>query len=250
MGIYEQAKKAREAIKLAFLKENWEYVFEIFKEFLAGDMNHFARVPSSYVKWEEVFEPTAKITVFAMSMMPLDVDSSVYVPLTENITFYDIAEGLMAAYTFGRFDIQFMPKARLVQEKTGKRISLRRVKRFMEELGVMKNGMLTGIGQALAKVLIYGAVNRTSVAESTYLSMLLANTLLTEMRQFNSDSVRISMLEAITRYKMIMNTIREWQKTAPKLYLREIPIHYSWEDAIKDIALILVEKKEDFRFTV
>jgi hypothetical protein len=214
-------------------------------------MKHFERVPSEYVSWEEVFEPTAKMTVFAMSMMPLDVDSSVYVPLTENITFYDIAEGLMAAYTFGRFDIQFMPRARLMQERTGKRTSLRKVKRFLaEELGIFKGDVMTGVGQMLGKALIYGATNRAStVVESVYLGALIANTLLAEMRQFNEESVRMFLLETIARYKRISSTVREWQKNAPKLYLRELPIHYNWEDAIKDGTLILAEKKEDFRFT-
>ena len=244
MGIYEQAKKAREAIKEA-LNGNWERSFEVFKEFLE-DMKHFERVPSEYVSWEEVFEPTAKMTVFAMSMMPLTVDSSVYVPLADDVTFYDIAEGLMAAYTFGRFDIQFMPRAR----RTGKRISLRKVKRFLaEELGIFKGNVMTGVGQMLAKALIYGTANRSSIVESVYLSVLVASTLLAEMKQFNEESARTTLLETITRYKRISSTVKEWQRTAPKLYLREVPLFYDWEDAAKDAALMLVDKKEDFRFT-
>jgi hypothetical protein len=245
MDIYE---KARAAIKEA-LKGNWEHGFETFQEFLAGDMRYFARVPSPYVKWEEVFEPVAKVTVFAMSMMPLMVDSSVYTPLTDDVTFYDIAEGLMATYTFGRFDVQFMPRARLVQERTGKRISLRKVKRFLAEgLVIFKDNVMTGVGQMLAKALIYGAANRSSIVESVYLSMLVASTLLAEMKQFNEENIRLTLLETIARYKRIVNTIREWQRTAPKLYLRELQLFYSWEDAVKDI-VILAEKKEDFRFT-
>jgi len=247
MDIYE---KARTAIREAFLKGNWEHGFETFQEFL-GDMNHFARVPSPYVGWNEIFEPVAKVTVFAMSMMPLEVDSSVYVPLTDDVTFYDVAEAIMAAYVFGRFDVHFMPRARLVQERTGKRISLRKVKRFLVELGIFKDDVMTGVGQMLAKALIYGAANRKSIiVESVYLSTLLANTLLTEMKQFNDESVRMTLLETITRYKRIVNTIMEWLRSAPKLYLRELPLFYDWEDAAKDVALILAEKKEDFRFTV
>jgi hypothetical protein len=244
MGIYEQAKKAREAINEAFLNGNWSRGFEVFKEFLE-DMKHFERVPSEYVSWEEVFEPTAKMTVFAMSMMPLTVDSSVYVPLADDVTFYDIAEGLMAAYTFGRFDIQFMPRAR----RTGKRTSLRKVKQFLVELGIFKDGVMTGVGQMLAKALIYGAANRASIVESVYLSMLVASTLLAEMKQFNEENIRLTLLETITRYKRISSTVKEWQKTAPKLYLRNLPIFYSWGDAVKDMALMLVDKREDFRFT-
>jgi len=248
MDIYE---KARNAVKEA-LAGNWERVYETFNMFLTGDMKHFTRVPSPFVEWEEVFEPVAKATVFAMSMMPLTVNSSVYTPLTDGITFYDVAEALMAAYTFGRFDVNFMPRARL---QAGKRISLRRVKKFLEDLGIFRNFrdgvVMTGIGQMLAKALIYGAANRVStIVESVNLSALTAYTLLAEMKRFNEESVRMFLLETIARYKRISFTVREWQKSAPKLYLREIPIHYSWEDAVKDVALILADKKEDFRFTI
>jgi hypothetical protein len=215
MDIYE---KARAAIKEAFLKGNWEHGFETFQEFLAGDMKYFAKVPSPFVGWNEIFESVAKMTVFAMSMMPLVVDSSVYTLFTDDVTFYDVAKGLMAMYTFGRFDVQFMPRARLVQERTGKRISLRKVKRFLtEELGIFKDDVMTGVGQMLAKALIYGAANRSSIVESVYLSMLIATTLLAEMKRFNEESVRLTLLEAITRYKRISSTVKEWQRTAPKL---------------------------------
>ncbi len=249
MDIYE---KARKAVKEALTGE-WEYVYEVFSTFLEGDMKHFARVPG-FAEWDEIFEPVAKTTVFAMSMMPLAVDSSVYAPLTDGVAFYDVAEALMAAYVFGRFDVRHMPRARLMQEKTGKRIGLRRVKQFLEDLGIFRNFrggvIMTGIGQMLAKALIYGATNRTStVVESVYLGALIANTLLAEMRRFNEESVRMFLLETTARYKRISSTVREWQKTAPKLYLREVPIHYGWEDAVKDVALMLVDKKEDFRFT-
>ena len=247
MGVYE---KTRNAVKEALLKGNWEHGLETFQKFLEGDMKYFARVPSPFVEWEEVFEPVAKMTVFAMSMMPLEVDSSVYAPLTDDVTFYDAAEAIMAAYVFGRVDARYMPKARITMQKTGKRVNVTPLKKLLKELGVMRNDTLTGTGQALAKALIYGAANRTSiVAESVYLSMLLANTLLAEMRRFNEESVRMFLLETIARYKRISSTLREWQLKAPKLYLRDVPIHYSWEDAVKDVALILAEKKEDFRFT-
>jgi phosphoribosylaminoimidazole-succinocarboxamide synthase len=158
----------------------------------------------------------------------------------------------MAAYTFGRFDANFMPRARLMQERTGRRINLRRVKQYLEDLGIFRNFrdgvIMTGIGQMLAKALIYSAAGYTLTAESVYLSALVANTLLAEMKRFNEESVKTILLETIVRHKRISSTVREWQKTAPKLYLRDIPIFYSWEDAVKDVVSTL--KKEDFRFTI
>jgi hypothetical protein len=246
MDIYE---KARNAVKEA-LAGNWEHVYETFNMFLAGDMKHFARVPSPFVEWEEVFEPVAKVTVFAMSMMPLTVNSSVYAPLTDDVAFYDVAEALMAAYTFGQFNVNFMPRARLIQERTGRRVNLRRVRQFLEDLGIFRNGVvMTGIGQMLAKALIYATAYRISAAESVYLSALIAYTLQREMKDF-VDTARMTIMETITRFKRISNIVKEWQKTAPKLYLRDLPIFYSWEDAVKDVALTLIEKKEDFRFTI
>jgi hypothetical protein len=247
MDIYE---KARVAVKEAFLKGNWEPGFRTFQEFLEGDMKCFAKVPSPFVEWEEVFESVAKVTVFAMSMMPLSVNSSVYTPLTDDVTFYDVAEALMAAYVFGRFDARYMPRARIIMQRTGKRIDVAPLEKLLEGLGVMRGGMLTGVGQALAKALIYGATNRTStVVESVYLSALIANTLLAEIKRFNEESVRMFLLETTERHKRISSTVREWQKNAPKLYLRDVPIHYNWEDAVKDVALMLADKK-DFRFTI
>jgi len=244
MDIYE---KARGAVKEA-LTGKWKRVYEVFNMFL-DNIKHFARVPG-FAEWDEIFEPIAKVTVFAMSMMPVTVDSSVYAPLTDNVSFYDVAEALMAAYTFGRFDVNFMPKVRLMQ-RAGKRVSLRKVKRLLEELGIFRGGVMTGVGQMLAKALIYGATSRTStVVESVYLGALIAYTLHAEMKRFNEESVRMFLLETIARYKRISSTVREWQRTAPKLYLRDVPIHYNWEDAIKDVALMLADKKEDFRFAI
>jgi hypothetical protein len=246
MDIYE---KARNAVKEA-LAGNWGRVYETFNMFLAGDMKHFARVPSPFVEWEEVFEPVAKMTVFAMSMMPLAVDSSVYTPLTDGVAFYDVAEALMAAYVFGRFDARHMPRARILMQRTGRHIDVAPLEKVLEELGMMRGGVLTGIGQALAKALIYGATVRGPVAEGFYLSALIAYTLLAELRQLRHESVRMLLLEAIARHKTISAAVREWMRTAPRLYLRELTIHYNWEDAVKDAALMLADKKEDFRFTI
>jgi hypothetical protein len=246
MDIYE---KARKAIKETFTGK-WESVYEVFNTFLEGDVKHFARVPSSFVRWEDVFLPVAKVTVFAMSMMPVAVNSSVYTPLIGDIAFYDVAEALMAAYVFGRFDVRYMPRARILMQRTGKRVDVAPLEKLLEELGVMRGGVLTGVGQALAKALIYGATVRGPVAEGFYLSMLVAHTLLAELRPLRHESVRTLLLEAIARYKTIGATVREWMKTAPKLYLRELALFYGWEDAVKDAALMLIDKKEDFRFTL
>ncbi len=69
-------------------------------------------------------------------------------------------------------------------------------------------------------------------------------------KRINEESARTFLLETIAWYKRISSTVREWQKAAPKLYLRDMQIHLSWEDAVKDVALTLVDKKEDFRFTL
>jgi hypothetical protein len=245
MDIYE---KARKAIKET-LTGKWESVYEVLNTFLEGDVKHFARVPSSFVKWKDVVEPVAKVTAFAMSMMPVAVNSSVYTPLIGDIAFYDVAEALMAAYVFGRFDVNFMPRARMMQ-KTGRRIDVAPLEKLLEELGVMRSGVLTGVGQALAKALIYSATVRGPVAEGFYLSALIAYTLLAELRPLRHESIRTLLLEAIARHKTISATVREWMKTAPKLYLRELTLFYGWEDAVKDVAITLAEKKEDFRFTI
>ena len=91
--------------------------------------------------------------------------------------------------------------------------------------------------------------------ESVYLSALVAYTLQAEMRGFVGNrgfdgSGRSVILEAIARHQRIIGTIREWLRSAPKLYLRELPLFYDWEDAAKDVALALADKKEDFRFTI
>jgi hypothetical protein len=119
----------------------------------------------------------------------------------------------------------------------------------------MKNDTLTGVGEMVAKTLIYFSAKRVSYIESIYLSALAAYTLHAEMRNFDESggfngSNRTVIMEAIARHQRIVSTIREWLKSAPKLYLREIPIFYEWEDVVKDFALVLVGKKEDFRFTI
>ena len=245
MDIYE---KAREVIRNVSRTGRWEHD-KWFQSLLEGDMKLFARSPSPMVGWDEVFHPTARLTAFAASLCPPYDLSATSRPLTSDLTFYDVAEGLMGLYAFGRFDLRYMPRARAAQQQTGKRINLNKVKRLLEELGITKGGVLTGVGQMAAKTLIYFSAKRVSYVESIYLSALAAYTLYAEMRGFDGSG-RTVIMEAIARHQRIVSTIREWSKSAPKLYLREIPIFYEWEDAAKDFALALAEKKEDFRFTI
>ena len=242
MDIYE---KAREVIRNASQTGRWERAVEWFQSLLEGDMKRFAKSPSPMVGWDEVFYPTARLTAFAASLCPPYDLSATSRPLTNDVTFYDVAEGLMGLYAFGRLDVRYMPRARAQREK---RINLNEVRRFFEELGITKGGVLTGVGQMVAKTLIYFSAKRISYVESIYLSALAAYTLHVEMRGFDGSG-RTVVLEAIVRHKRIVDTIREWLRTAPKLYLRELPLFYDWEDAAKDFALAL-EKKEDFRFTI
>ena len=242
MDIYE---KAREVIRNVSQTGRWEHD-KWFQSLLEGGMKLFARSPSPIVGWDEVFYPTARLTAFAASLCPPYDLSATSKPLTGDLTFYDVAEGLMGLYAFGRFDARYMPRARAAQRK---RVNLVKVKRLLEELGITKGGILTGVGQMAAKALIYFSAKRASYVESIYLSALAAYTLHAEMRNFDGSG-RTVIMEAIARHQRIVSTIREWLKSAPKLYLREIPIFYEWEDAAKDFALALAEKKEDFRFTI
>jgi hypothetical protein len=241
MDIYE---KAREVVRSAFQTGKWERAVELF-QLLEGDMKLFTRSPSPIVGWDEVFYPTARLTAFVASLCPPYDLSATSKPLTSDVTFYDLAEGLMGLYAFGRFDVRYMPRARAQQ----RRINLVKVKRLLEELGITKGNVLTGVGQMAAKTLIYFSAKRVSYIESIYLSALAAYTLHAEMRSFDGSG-RTVILETTARHQRIVNTIREWLRSAPKLYLRELPLFYDWEDAVKDMALALAEKKEDFRFTI
>jgi len=246
MDIYE---KAREVVRSASQTGRWERAVKLFLELLQPfleDMKLFAKSPSPMVGWDEVFYPTARLTAFVASLCPPYDLSATSRPLTSDVTFYDVAEGLMGLYAFGRLDVRHMPRARATQRK---RIHLSKVKRLFEELGITSKGVLTGVGQMTAKALIYFSAKRTSYIESIYLSALAAYTLHAEMRGFDGSG-RTVIMEAIARHQRIVNTIREWLRSAPKLYLRELPLFYGWEDAAKDFALALAEKKEDFRFTI
>ncbi len=245
MDIYE---KAREVIRNVSQTGRWERAVKWFQS-LEGDIKLFTKSPSPMVGWDEVFHPTARLTAFAASLCPPYDLSATSKPLTCGVAFYDVAEGLMGLYAFGRLDVRYMPRARAAQRQTGKRINLSKVKRLFEELGITKSDILTGVGQMVAKALIYFSAKRASYVESIYLSALAAYTLRAEMRSFDGSG-RTVIMEAIARHQRIVNTIREWLRSAPKLYLRELPLFYDWEDAAKDMALALAEKKEDFRFTI
>ena len=253
MDIYE---KAREVVRNASQTGRWELAVELFLESLQPlleDTKLFAKSPSPIVGWDEVFYPTARLTAFVASLCPPYDLSATSKPLTSDVTFYDVAEGLMGLYAFGRLDVRHMPRARATQRQ--KRISLRKIKKLFEELGIAKGNVITGVGQMVAKTLIYFSAKRGLYVESMYLSTLVAYTLQAEMRGFVGNrgfdgSGRSVILEAIARHQRIIGTIREWLRSAPKLYLRELPLFYDWEDAAKDVALALADKKEDFRFTI
>jgi hypothetical protein len=97
------------------------------------------------------------------------------------------------------------------------------------------------------KSLLYSAARRYSSVESIYLSTLIAHTLLAEMRSF-SGSIRETLMEATARHQRITNVVKEWLATSPKLYQRDAPLFYEWEDAIKDFAIVHINE-EGFRFT-
>jgi len=246
-------EEARRATKEALLNEDWSPMDNAFLSLVNKlDFNLIPdsiRVPSPYADKEAVLRQTARQTVFIASLSPV-FDLPRAPPLLGGITFYDVAEGLMAAYMFGEFSIRYMPIAR----KKGTSTTLHRLKKFLEKLGFFKDGGLTGIGQALAKALIYGALKHGTIyIVGFYLSAAVANALMSELSFMEVERHQI-MMEAIARYKRIRQAVDDWIKGAPKLYLRDTIIFYGWEDAVKDaiIAKNLAENVEetDFRFTL
>ena len=159
--------------------------------------------------------------------------------LIDGIFFYDVAEGLMAMYTHGEFSIRY--KAR--------RAETSRVKEMLEEVGIVKNNVLTGLGQMAAKSLLHYVARRGITVEGIYLSALIAFTLFAEMRNFRSSGREV-LMEAAARHKRLTDVVREWLQTSPKLYQRDLLLFYEWEDAVKDFAITRAEKKEDFRFLI
>ncbi len=239
MDPFQKAKKTMQRIVTT---GDWRPASELLRNLLQREeLRLFSKSPSPFVQLEEIFDEVAKLTVFVASLHPPTLSSE---KLADNIYFYDIAEGLMAMYTFGEFDIRYMPIAR--QRGAA---DLERVKKLLEEVGIIKDNVLTGLGQMAAKSLLYYATRRGLYVESIYLSALIAHTLFAEMRNFGGSG-RAALMEAVARHKRLTDAVRDWLRMSPKLYHRDLPLFYEWEDTIKDFAIIYAEKEEDFRFSV
>jgi hypothetical protein len=238
MGPFQIAKNVMQKIAAG---GDWKLASEFLQGLLQDEnLLRFKKSPSFLVPLEEVFDDVARLTVFTMSLHPPIISPDV---LIDGIFFYDVAEGLMAMYTHGEFSIRYMPKAR--QRET----SLRRVKEILEEVGIIRGDVLTGLGQMAAKSLLSYVVRRGITVEGIYLSALIAFTLFAEMRNF-SGSGREVLMEAAARHRRLSDTVREWLRTSPKLYQRDLLLFYEWEDAVKDFAVMRAEKEEDFRFLI
>lgn len=239
----EPFQRAKTVVQKVVSAGNWKPASEFLSNLLEREeLQRFRKSPSPHVQLEEVFDDVAKTAVFVMSLHPPTASSE----KLEDVYFYDVAEGLMAMYVAGEFSIRYMPAARQL-ERQGKKINLRKVKRLLEEVGIVKGGVLTGVGQMAVKTLLYSVARRYSSVEGIYLSALVAHTLSAEMRGF-SGSVREVLMEAISRHQRIVNTVKEWLAASPKLYQRSVPLFYEWEDAVKDFALMRINE-EGFRFT-
>jgi len=101
----------------------------------------------------------------------------------------------------------------------------------------------------VAKSLLHYVARRGLYVESIYLSALAAHVLFAEMRNFGGSGMTV-LMETTARHRRIVDAIKEWLKTSPKLYHKDLPIFYEWEDVLRDFALILAEKEEGFRFTI
>ena len=139
----------------------------------------------------------------------------------------------MAMYTHGEFSIRY--KAR--------RAETSRVKEMLEEVGIVKNNVLTGLGQMAAKSLLHYVARRGITVEGIYLSALIAFTLFAEMRNFRGSGREV-LMEAAARHKRLTDVVREWLQTSPKLYQRDLLLFYEWEDAVKDFAIMRAEKRK------
>jgi hypothetical protein len=239
MGPFQRAKTIMQ--KIAAGGGDWKLASEFLQSLLQDEnLLWFKKSPSFLVPLEEVFDDVARLTVFTVSLHPPTVSPDV---LVFNIFFYDVAEGLMTMYTRGEFSIRYMPKARQQRAE-----SLRRIKEILEEVGIVKNNVLTGLGQMVAKSLLSYVVRRGISVESIYLSALIAFTLFAEMRSFSGTGSAV-LMEAAARHRRLTDTVKEWLRASPKLYHKDIILFYEWEDAVKDFALN-AEKAEDFRFTI
>ncbi len=187
MELFQRAKAAMQKIAAA---GNWKPASELLHNLLEREeLKNLKKSPSPFVPLEEIFDDVARLTAFVMSLHPPTPSSE---KLTNGIYFCDIAEGLMAMYTFGKFDIRYMPIAR----RRGA-ADLERVRELLEEAGIIKNNVLTGIGQMAAKSLLYYATCRGLYVESIYLSALIAHALFAEMRGFGALSLSNRLLSFI-----------------------------------------------------
>jgi hypothetical protein len=237
----EPFQKARITIQKVYSTGDWRLTSDHILE--GEELRRFKKSPSPYVQLEEVFDDVAKTAVFIMSLHPPMPNSE----KLGDVYFYDVAEALMAMYVVGEFSARYMPIARQLEQRTGKRPSLKKVERLLEEVGILKDDILTGVGQMAAKLLLYSVSRRYSSVESIYLSTLVAHTLFAEMQSFRG-SARETLMEAVSRHQRIVNTVKEWLAMSPKLYQREVPLFYEWEDVVKDFALMRI-REEGFRFT-
>lgn len=236
MGPFQKAKSTMQKIAA---DGDWKLASEWLHALLeAEDLRRFKKSPSFLVPLEEVFDDVAKLTVFTASLHPPTVSPDV---LLDGIFFYDVAEGLMAMYTHGEFSIRY--KARPAET------SLRRVKEILEEVGIIRGDVLTGLGQMAAKSLLSYVARRGITVEGIYLSALIAFTLFAEMRNFGGSGSAV-LMEAAARHRRLSDTVKEWLRTSPKLYQRDLLLFYEWEDALKDFAIMHAEKEEVFRFLI
>ncbi len=237
----EPFQRAKTAMQKIAATGNWRFASELLHDLLEREeLKRFKKSPSSFVPLEEVFDDVARLTVFTMSLHPPTPSSE----RLGNVYFYDLAEALMAMYTFGEFDVRYMPIAR----RRGA-ADLGRVRELMEEVGIISGNVLTGLGQMTAKSLLHYVARRGIHIESIYLSALVACTLHTEMRNFGGSG-KAALMEAVAKHKTLTDTVKDWLRTSPKLYHKDLPLFYEWEDAAKDFVLMYAEKEEDFRFSI
>jgi hypothetical protein len=240
----------RRAIQRAFIGD-WETADKAFEELSKEEPFNLipasVSVPSPFIRSDVAIRiRTARQTLFFMSVMPINADSSILLDIG-GITFLDVAEALMAFFTLGEFSIDYMP----IAKRKGVKI-LRGLMRFLEKLGIIYNKELSGMGNAIAKALLYSTAKNVNVAHGLFLSAAIANTLRAELADFEPDRVKTAVMETLARYWRIRGVVENWLTHAPKLYLRDTKLFYNWEDAVKDAVAGIKSSKDwpDFRFTV
>ena len=253
-------EKARRAVKEALLNEDWKIMDEVFEEINKEEpfnlVPESVRVPSPFVEPENkdiIKTRAARQTVFFMSFMPIfSLSGSLYQPIVGKVSFYDLAEAIMAFFMDGKLSVDSMPIAKRKDNPDNLRRSLKRLIELMQELGFVHKGRLTGTGDALAKALLRSVALRGDMSISFYLSSAVANTLLVEIDGFlkHEENAKAVLMETNARHKRIRGVVEDWLRNAPRLYLRDAMICYDWEDAVKDVMIKFREKKEDIRFAL